>query len=72
MTLVVKMEAMAGDHINDVCQEISDAAIRLGVYVEVTFNDVTLRCRPGSSGVDVLNGYNREVSSGTEIKMAVV
>lgn len=48
MPLRLKLEAMPGDIVLTTCREMCETARRLGLTVEVRFNDVTLVARPGA------------------------
>lgn len=71
MSISMKVEAMAGDRIDDVCCEAINLASRVGIRVEFDFNSVKCIAMPGASPDDLARAYHQEASSNKPHKMAV-
>lgn len=72
MSLILKLEGMAGDNVSDTCHEMCAIAERVGVCVKVQFNDVTLMSYRGGDADILVERYQDAVSSDDKYKLASV
>ena len=70
MSLVMIMEAMAGDTIEETCNQMVDIAKTLNVNVRVNFNDVTLMAFRGGCPIALHERFLKEVRSDNKYKSA--
>lgn len=70
MSLILKLEAMAGDGIGDTCYEMVSIAKRLNLCVQVKFNDVTLMSYRGGCPEQLAREYADKVGSNDKYKYA--
>ena len=63
MPLVLKLEAITGSSIEGVARDMVNAANRIGLPVQVEFNDATLAAWPGRGGPDrIVREYYRRIN----------
>jgi hypothetical protein len=70
MSLKIKAEASAGASIKATSTEMVALANRIGVMVEVPFNDVLLMAGPGGDPEKLVAGYQRMIGSRERFKFA--
>lgn len=70
MSLILKLEPMAGDEVGPTCVDIVDVAKRLDMTVQVQFNDVKLISYGGGCAKELADGYTRQVGSTSKYKIA--
>jgi len=63
MSLRLTLDAVAGDRIEDVCNQLQHVADLLNVTAELKFNDVRLWAYPGGNALKLANGYYTQASS---------
>lgn len=71
MSLTLKLEATGADTIEKTCAEMCAAANRLGLWVKVMFNDVTLLAAPGSDPRELVAAFNEQIEMKRPCKIAV-
>lgn len=70
MSLILKLEAMAGDTIEDTCYEMVNVALKLNICVQVKFNDVTLMSYWGGDASELAQSFKKEVKRDIQFKFA--
>lgn len=70
MTLILKMEAMAGDSVETICAEMVELAERLKVSVQVKANGVTLVAHQNGNASDLYQKFQAEIISLSRMKIA--
>jgi hypothetical protein len=68
MSLILKLEAMAGDTIEDTCYEMVSIASKLNICVQVKFNDVTLMSYWGGDAHQLVQSFKDEVGTDRRFK----
>ena len=70
MTLFLKMEPVAGAHIDDVAFYMCETATRLQLGIKVHFNGVELVAYPNHQPYALSDGFQKAVKEKGEDKMA--
>lgn len=68
MSLILKLEAMAGDNISQTCYQMVSIARSLDIVVEVKFNEVTLVSYYGGDPEELALEYFEMVSQPVKCK----
>lgn len=69
-SIYIHVTVRSGEKIQDVCNDMCEAAKRIRVPLQAKFNDVLLMVSPGDTAASLLAAYYRSIESGELCKIA--
>lgn len=72
MTLVLKVEVLAGSDLTAVAYDMCALSRQLGVLAEANFNAITLLARPTDNPLHLVDAYHDAIKNGRPIASAMM